>query len=110
MFQLVKERIVRHWPITISVPVDGGKVETHDVTLDFRLVDTTEFRALSQQGDDKLFAEVVLGWSDIYDAQGQALPFTPENLAAACRNQHFTAGALQGYMKAISGVASTKNS
>ncbi|UTV30161.1 hypothetical protein [Photobacterium atrarenae] len=110
MFQLVSERIVRDWPIQISVAKDGGKVETYDVSLDFKLLDAPDFRTFSAQGDDKLFAEVVRGWSGIFDAEGQPLPFNPQNLAAVCRNQSFTAGALQGYMKAMSGVASTKNS
>ncbi|MGF1688702.1 hypothetical protein L4C36_18790 [Photobacterium japonica] len=110
MFQLVKERIVKKWPITIAVPMDGGKVQTCDITLDFKLVNSDEFRKLSTESDSKLFSEVVLGWSGIHDEHDQPLPFTPDNLAAACQNQHFTAGALQGYMKAMSGVASTKNS
>ncbi|MGF1727212.1 hypothetical protein [Photobacterium nomapromontoriensis] len=110
MFKLVSERKVKAWPVKITVPMDGGKVQTCDITLDFKLVGSDEFRQMSQQGDSKLFNEVVTGWSGIAGEDGEPLPFTPDNLTAACQNQHFTAGALQGYMKAMSGVASTKNS
>ncbi|ELR65843.1 hypothetical protein C942_00930 [Photobacterium marinum] len=109
MFQLVKERKVKNWPVKISVPMDGGEVRTCDMTLDFKLVDSDEFRQLSTQGDSKLFSEVVTGWSGIQGEDGESLPFNPDNLASACLNQHFTAGALSAYMKAMSGTASTKN-
>ncbi|MDO6497325.1 hypothetical protein [Photobacterium sanguinicancri] len=109
MFKLVKERKVKDWPVDVAVPLDGGEVKKFSMTLDFKLVGSDEFRALSQGGDSKLFGEVVTGWSGIQDESGEPLAFTKENLKAACQNQQFTAGALSAYMKVMSGTASTKN-
>lgn len=110
MFKLVAERKVKAWPVSISVPVDGGKVETFDMTIDLKLVDSKTFNELSRKGDAEMFSEVITGWSGIADESGESLVFTPENLKAACLNPHFTAGALSAYLKAMSGQASIKNS
>jgi len=39
-----------------------------------------------EQADAVFLGEVVEGWSGVVDADGQALPFTPENFAALLDN------------------------
>ena len=80
MFQLITERTVKNWPAQINVPLDGGKVETFDVTFDFKLVDSERFAELSRKGDAEMFGEVIIGWGGIADQDANPLPFTPDNL------------------------------
>ena len=70
------------WPVTVDVPVDGGK---HDrVTFDVECKDLTQSRLLeiaelSSEGsltDVEVAREVMVGWAGIQDEDGKDLPYS----------------------------------
>ena len=70
------------WPVTVDVPVDGGK---HDrVTFDVEFKDLTQSRLLeiaelSSEGsltDVEVAREVMVGWAGIQDEDGKDLPYS----------------------------------
>lgn len=109
MFKFVKERKVKDWPATVLVPVDGGKVETYDIKLDFKLLESDLFAAVGAKGDQAFCEAVIIGWSGIADEDGNELEFTKENLKALSLNVPFATGVYKAYLQATSGQASIKN-
>lgn len=109
MFKFVKERNVKNWPAIVSVSTDGGQVETHDITLDFKLLESDQFAAVAAKGDQAFCETVIIGWSGIADESGNELEFTEENLKALSLNVPFATGAYKAYLQASSGQASIKN-
>ncbi|STQ75540.1 hypothetical protein [Grimontia hollisae] len=109
MFKIVKSRIVKHWPVKVVVPAEGGKTESFDIKLDVEVVDTETFNTLSRQGDGAFMARVVKGWSGVGDEAGNEVPFNDENLAAVSKDPLFGAAVMRAYLQLASGQAATKN-
>ncbi|AMG01354.1 hypothetical protein SL034_001539 [Vibrio harveyi] len=109
MFKVVKDRIVKDWPATLTVAQDGGKVEVHKITLDLKLIDTDDFQTLSAKGDKELLKTIVVGWGGIGDKDGKALPFDADWLDVLAKDAAFVQGTLDAFYDAISGKAAEKN-
>jgi outer membrane receptor for Fe3+-dicitrate len=93
MFKLAQKREVL-WPVTVTVPVDGG-VEKVEIQVRYRLLVRSELaaftdriKATAENGAnvidalDGLLTERITGWHGISDESGEDLPFTQDNLAA----------------------------
>jgi hypothetical protein len=63
------------------VALDGGKIEHQSMKLDLRLLTRTDFEAAKGEASFDLNDHVV-GWDDVSDEHGNALPFNDENRAA----------------------------
>lgn len=111
MFTVRKNRIVKAWPITVPVAVDGGHVEEHSMKLDFELITEDAFSQLSAEGGDKaVLAQVIKGWSGIGDEHGQPLPFGDAELATVIELPNFRKAAFAGYFTCVQGNGPAKNS
>jgi hypothetical protein len=109
MFKIINDRIVKDWPAQVTIAVDGGKTETHDITLDLQLLDVEQSdRVLRYFKKD--VKKVVKGWSGIADADNKPLPFSEENLDQVMSNPAFIGAVVNAYLKANSGQAAEKNS
>lgn len=109
MFKLTQERLVKDWPATIHLPADGGKVVEENITLDLLILDAdAAFKLLN--GDEPTFKKVIKGWTGIGDADGNALPFSEENLNLVLKSSFFVIAAARAYQQASSGQAAEKNS
>lgn len=109
MFRFVKDRVVKDWPAEIKVAMDGGQSQSFDITLDIKVLPSSEYRELAGQGDNALFPEVVKGWSGICDEAGQPLPFNKENLEILAEHTGFAQAVFRAYLQATTGEASRKN-
>ncbi|EJB8688038.1 TPA: hypothetical protein RQL14_004330 [Vibrio vulnificus] len=104
MFVLEKNRFVKNWPVDVVLPVDGGKVEKHPITIDLKILGTEEgYKIL--QGDVGLFKETITGWSGISDTQGQSLPFNEHHRDELLNNPFFALAAVKAYQQASNGFA-----
>ena len=104
MFKLQSNRIVKSWPCIIDVVIDGGKTESVNCTLDFKILSAPEMEELTGKSDTEYLSQVIVGWDDIADGDGNQLPFTPENLAMACEFIPFCIGAIDAHKNATSGA------
>ncbi|EOW7148451.1 hypothetical protein ACOZ82_001978 [Vibrio parahaemolyticus] len=109
MFKVQKERLVKNWPATVSVAVDDGKVETHDITLDLLLLDVDQSDKVLRYFKDDI-KKVVKGWSAIGDANGEVMEFNAKNLNILIGNPAFVKAVVDAYLQANSGQAAEKNS
>jgi len=88
---VLKQSATYTWPITLVLPVDGGRREKHTFDGEFRRLPQTrinEIVKLAQLQDRGMLAddeelrdqdaakEILAGWSNIVDDQGQEIPFS----------------------------------
>jgi hypothetical protein len=109
MFKFVKDRIVKDWPAEIKVAMDKGRSKPFPITLDLKILPTTQYRELAAQGDKEVFEAILQGWGGIHDEDGQELPFNDENRGALAELPAFNQAVVRAYMQASSGEASRKN-
>tara|TARA_Y100000592_G_scaffold30085_1_gene47952 strand:- start:8425 stop:8769 length:345 start_codon:yes stop_codon:yes gene_type:complete len=79
---VLKKSNTYKWPVSVDVPVDGGKHER--VTFDVEFRDLTQSRLLeiaelSGEGnlsDVEIAREVMTGWAGVEDEDGKELPYS----------------------------------
>ncbi len=90
MFKLVTE-IVAPWPVSIDVVCEDGSVGSERLTARFVRMRESEFEALfapiePMRGEElkahnrRMVDRIMRGWDDVVGADGQALPYTSENV------------------------------
>jgi len=94
------------WPVTVDLAEDGGK--RHKATFD------AEFKRVSQErvdqlvteppGDKALADEVMVGWSGVYDANDQELPYSEENRAKLLSITGVRAAIVRSFFDSLSGA------
>lgn len=82
MFKVEKPKKLT-WPVTVSIPRDGGNVVKATFTGEFRILSGAEFNAIYANGgsDEDLVRNVLTGWgADLRDESDQSMVFNDENL------------------------------
>ena len=104
MFKLTSNKTVL-WPVTINVPVDGGKTEKVACEAKFKILPQDEFNKLANKGDAEILKVACIGWDGVADESSEPLEFTPENLKTLLKIPYVRQGFLQAYLDASSGIA-----
>jgi hypothetical protein len=63
------------WPVSVDVPVDGGKFKKETFTAVFKKMSRSAFNDLVEQGDDALIGEIVEGWEGVKDEDGEEIEY-----------------------------------
>jgi hypothetical protein len=77
---VMKKRESYFWPVEYSVPVDGGKYDKQIFEAEFKMLDQSRFDALAEQAglqavdDNDFLDEVLLGWRNVKDENGEDAP------------------------------------
>ena len=89
---LIKKKVTSiKWPVTVTSPSDGGKWRTESFTGIFKKVGITQIEKLADKGDPQLVKDVLEGWEDIKDEDGNDVAFTKkelENLVTAYNKKY----------------------
>ena len=109
MFKFVKDRIVKNWPEKVQVALDNGRTQAYPITLDLKILPTSDYRELAAQGDKALIAEIVQGWSGVCDEAGEPLVCSDEHLDLLSEHVGFSQAVIRAYLQASSGEGSRKN-
>lgn len=68
------------WPVSISIPVDGGTFKTETFDIEFRRVKRSELESLTKENtEDSFIKAIVVGWKGITDGESEAV-FSVSNL------------------------------
>ncbi len=101
MFKITTKKEL-NWPVTISVPQDGGKVKKQETIVRFEHIDQSLFDANYATGgsDADLMKRVVIGWDDgqFQNEDGSSMPFSIENLAALLETSYVRIGFVNAYL------------
>jgi len=104
MFKLTLNKEIL-WPVTINLPIDGGKTETVSCEAKFKILPQDEFNKLANKGDAQILKVACIGWDGVADESDKPLEFTPENVTSLLQIPYVRQGFLQAYLDASSGIA-----
>lgn len=113
MFKLAQQRSIE-WPVTVNIPVDGGKTQKAKFTGEFLVLSQDEIDAVvlgrDERGRVDLLDVVLTGWrDDVRNEAGEELPFTDENKAALIGIPYVRAGLFAAYGEIQNGRGARKN-
>jgi hypothetical protein len=92
---VLKQSATYNWPITLILPVDGGRREKHTFDGEFRRLPQTRINEIIKlarrmeigraDDDDQLdditaAKEILVGWSGVIDDAGKEVPFSDSAL------------------------------
>lgn len=112
MFVFVEDPQV-WWPVTVQQPVDGGGVVEKRFKARFRDVPEARRRELAEQGDEGhkiILREAITSLTDILDANGNAVPFSPELLDVLLGRAWCRYGISRAYGEVLAGMPAEGNS
>lgn len=103
------------WPVPFEMPKSGGGYEKMPFSVEFKRLTASEIKELRDRmgtaelpDDDAFCREVVTGWRDVTGEDGQALPFSPENLTVLLDVHGISAAIVLAFFDSIS-TAKRKN-
>jgi hypothetical protein len=107
MITVSKERIVRDYPIDITMAGDKGTSVTHRVFADFKLLPRSERQKLA--GIEAILREALVGLKPIMiEGEGEA-PFSPEIRDQILDDDAMLRPLAEAYAEALAGGARRKN-
>jgi hypothetical protein len=106
-----EETVIKNWPVTISVPQDGGAVQKNEISADFLLLPQDQLDDLmtasrdSEGGsiDADILRRVVKRLTGIADADGKALDYSDELLERLIKKPFVRSALVSTYFEASAG-------
>ena len=92
------------WPVTVSVPVDGGKFRNETFSVLFRKIGRSQFNELAEQDENALVDAIVEGWDGIKDEDGDNVPFTDEAKAVLLDDPFVMKAIINAYADSYGGA------
>jgi lantibiotic modifying enzyme len=80
------------WPVTVEVPVDGGKFKKETFTAIFKRMSRSAFNDLVEAGDDALVDQIIEGWE-----------YNDENKVMLFDDPHVLRGVITAFTDSITG-------
>ncbi|MBL8500032.1 MAG: hypothetical protein JNL77_05500 [Nitrosomonas sp.] len=101
MFKVEKLKEIT-WPVTVSIPRDGGNTVKATFTGKFKVIPSAEFNAIYNNGgsDEDLVRNVMTGWnSDLCDEDGNPMEFNEESLSLIASVPYIRGAIVSAYME-----------
>lgn len=112
MFKIEKPKEIS-WPVTVSIPRDGGNTTKATFTGKFKLLPSAEFNAIYNGGgnDEDLIRAVMAGWGeDLCDESGSPMEFSEANLNVVIAMPYVRNAIVAAYLELSQGrKAAAKN-
>ena len=117
MFILSPKPLEVFWPVTLSVPMDGGEVKKFQIELKYKILDTDEFKekypAFENSSVEELanfedrmrafWADMVTDWKEVGDEKGKPIKFTKAKFAAFLKKPYVATAVTNGYHDCVNG-------
>lgn len=114
MFKLAQS-VSYFWPVTVEIPVDGGKFEKSNFDAEFKRMSSTEVKEFRKSLLDGSFASdeivaktLLIGWKGISDSDGSELPFSETNKQKVLEIASTSKAVVTAFLESMAG-AKTKN-
>lgn len=111
------------WPVTLIIPVDGGRREKHTFDAEFKRLPQTRINEIVRQAkgisegssdesamleDQSACAEILVGWSNVIDDSGEQIPFSTKALNQLLELPTIAAQIIRAWSESLE-VAKRKN-
>ena len=111
------------WPVTLVIPVDGGRREKHPFDAEFKRLSQTRINEIVRQAkessgeiakdpamleDQTACAEILIGWSNVVDDKGDDVPFSIKALDQLLELPTIAAQIIRAWSESLE-VAKRKN-
>lgn len=100
-FKIATSKIVRV-PVTVSVPMDGGRFSSSTFQAKFEILGKQEFEELSSD-DDRLLMSVTREVFDVKDENDEAMPSNEETISTLIQIPYVRAAMVNAYIKSAFG-------
>lgn len=79
---VLKQSETYSWPVTVEIPIDGGRHDRHTFDAEFKRLPQHRNNAIVDEArdgkitDQDLCDEILIGWTGIKDEDGKDVPFS----------------------------------
>ncbi len=103
------------WPVTIDIPIDGGRFDKQTFDGEFKRLPQSkigpmvaELQKLEDLGDldriTEITRDLLVGWAGISDDSGKEIPFSQKALDQLLEVPFLAVAVLKAYMDSIKGA------
>ena len=96
------------WPVSVDIPIDGGKFKKETFTAIFKKMSRSSFNDLIDQGDDALVNEIIEGWDGIKDELGEEVEYSESTKVELFDDPYVLRAVVTAYTESLMG-AQAKN-
>lgn len=112
---VLKQSATYSWPVTLRLPVDGGRYEKQTFDAQFRRLSQSRINEIQdlvrakQRGDDvdltdqSVADEVLAGWAGVQDDDGEEVPFSATVKAELLNIPAVASGIVVAYFESVTG-------
>ena len=97
------------WPVTVELPVDGGRFEKHSFDAEFKRLSQSRIEEIMEdvvKGDAKdreVAAEILIGWRGVSDDNGD-IPFSEKARNDLLNIPLVSASTIKAWMESLAGA------
>ena len=97
------------WPVTVELPVDGGRFEKHSFDAEFKRLSQSRIEEIMEdvvKGDAKdreVAAEILIGWRGVSDDSGD-IPFSEKARDDLLNIPLVSASTIKAWMESLAGA------
>lgn len=109
MFKIEEQKSVK-WPVTVSIPRDGGRTTKATFTVEFELIPEDEKSAIYKDGgnDEDLLRRTVVNFEGVADSDDNPIPFSEEALDKLIKITYVRTAMTNAYLECSFGKAAAR--
>lgn len=98
------------WPVTVEIPIDGGRFDRQTFDAEFKRLPQARNNAIIQAAraetttDQEVADEVLVGWKGITDDDGKDVPFSATAKVQLLDVPGVAAALVEGYINSLIGA------
>ena len=107
---VIKQSDTYGWTVSVKYPITGNKYKTETFTGEFKRLPQSRIKEIMKQiendqmGDKDLAKEVLVGWKDVSDENGNEIPFSEATLEKLLDVQLVAGSIARAFIESISGA------
>ena len=98
------------WPVTVEIPIDGGRFDKQTFDAEFKRLPQERNTAILEGGrsgdvtDQDACSEILVGWSGINDDDGKEVPFSESAKSQLMNVPQVAAAVVTAYFQSVTGA------
>lgn len=112
---VLKQSDTYSWPVTVEIPIDGGRFDKHSFDAEFKRLPQSKVAPMVAELDrldgasdlerlTEMAGEILVGWSGITDDAGKEVPFSQKSLEQLLEIPMLAVAILRSYFDSIKGA------